>query len=137
MESAEGSRTTDALVIYRENVEAYKLISLPKQVNIPQITEGRMPKAVNECLADKRIFDKSDIGARIEISDRNEDEVTDQLLNKEYIIVGLVDSPIYLGQDRGSTNIGSGALSGFFYIPEANFKTEVTAVSILSTCPLG
>lgn len=125
VDSAEGSRTTDALVIYRENVEAYKLISLPKQVNIPQITEGRMPKAVNECLADKRIFDKSDIGARIEISDRNEDEVTDQLLNKEYIIVGLVDSPIYLGQDRGSTNIGSGALSGFFYIPEANFKTEV------------
>lgn len=125
VESAEGSRTTDALVIYRENVEAYKLISLPKRVNIPQITEGRMPKAVNECLADKRIFDKSDIGAKIEISDRNEDEVTDQLLNKEYIIVGLVDSPIYLGQDRGSTNIGSGALSGFFYIPEANFKTEV------------
>lgn len=121
---AEGSKTADALVMYKDNIEAYKLMSLPKQVNIPSITAGRMPKAINECLADKRIFSEEDIGCTIEISDKNEESLQDDFVSTEYIIVGLVDSPVYLGQDRGSTSIGSGELAGFFYLPEADFKTD-------------
>lgn len=122
VELAEGAKSVDAMVKYKGSDTPYTLLSLPEKVNLPSLTAGRMPEADGECLADAKAFDEADIGAAIQLSG---DALTDQLTQTEFIIVGLVNSPLYLNDDRGTTNIGSGAVEGFLYLPADNFTGEV------------
>lgn len=120
---AEGMKTVDALMEYNGNVKPYKLLSMPGSINLPSLSAGRMPKEEGECLVDDKIFKEEDIGTVIRVAKENK-EGSSQLKNKEYTIVGLADSPLYIGIDRGSTSIGSGAISAFLYLPKENFTGE-------------
>lgn len=124
VKAAEGLKTVDALMEYEGESRPFKLFSMPENINLPSLTAGRMPKSDTECLADDVKFQKKDIGTVIRLADDNEESINSQISYKEYTIVGLVDSPLYLGLDRGSTSIGSGAIYGFLYLPEGNFIGE-------------
>ena len=124
VKAAEGLKTVDALMEYEGESRPFKLFSMPENINLPSLTAGRMPKSDTECLADDVKFQKKDIGTVIRLADDNEESINSQISYKEYTIVGLIDSPLYLGLDRGSTSIGSGAIYGFLYLPEGNFIGE-------------
>ena len=131
VEDAEGTVTADLLATFDNREQAIKVFAMPERINLPSFVEGRIPIADNECLADAERFDKNDIGKKITISETNTDAASSIIKNKEYTIVGLVDSPLYLGIDRGTTNIGNGAISFFIYIPSENFASEFyTEVSV-------
>lgn len=123
--SAEGCKSAEALIEAKNSADAYKLISIPEEINLPSLKSGRMPQTDGECLADAEIFTESDIGSTISISEENDETVKEALSQNEFTIVGLADLPQYLGGDRGTTSIGSGTLSGFFCIPENNFTGDV------------
>lgn len=125
IKDAEGTYTLDAMMIHEGAGHPIKLLAMPDKVNIPSLAAGRMPTSENECLADDEIFTEEDIGTTITVSSDNDDTVKEQLENTEYTIVGLVDSPLYLNLDRGSTDMGSGALYSFIYIPKDNFTGKV------------
>lgn len=134
VELAEGMYSLDAMMLHNSNSRAYKLMSIPENVNLPSLVVGRMPAADNEILADDDQFTKDDIGSTVVLSTENKDSVTDMLANTEFTIVGLVNSPLYLNLDRGTTGIGSGELHGFLYLPAENFTGEVfTEVNITLT----
>ena len=120
---AEGMKTADALMEYGGNVKPYKLLSMPESINLPSLSAGRMPEAEGECLADDKIFKEEDIGKVIRIAEESE-EGSSQVKGKKYTIVGLADSPLYIGLDRGSTSIGSGSIFAFLYLPKENFTGE-------------
>lgn len=122
---AEGSKSVDAMMEYDGECLPFKLFSIPEAVNLPTLTAGRMPASETECLADDRKFDESDIGSIISVSDENGDDIIGQLNRRSFTIVGLVNSPLYIGNDRGTTGIGSGALHGFLYLPADSFTGEV------------
>lgn len=122
---AEGIKSVDAMLLYDEESKPYKVFMLPKETNLPSVTAGRLPQNVYECLVDDVKFTKDDIGKVIKISDENSEEVESQFTEKEYTIVGIADSPIYMGLERGTTSIGSGALSAFIYVLEESFKSEI------------
>lgn len=131
---AEGGKTIDALMEHKSTTKAYKLLSMPKNVNKVSVTAGRMPKNNRECLVDKHIFTKDDIGTTITVSDKNDSKIKERISGEEYTIVGLVDSPVYMGLDRGNTSIGSGVLNAFLYLPEDNFTGNVyTEISLVLT----
>ncbi|MDR0287276.1 MAG: ABC transporter permease, partial [Clostridiales bacterium] len=46
------------------------------------------------------------------------------LKNSEFTVVGTVDSVLYLGHDYGNTSIGDGKLSSFIFINRDNFTLE-------------
>ncbi len=118
---AEGSFSADILVGYDEGDKAVKLISMPTRVNLPSLVEGRMPSAKNEVVADADRFSSEDIGTTLRLS-----EPCDSIEVSELLIVGLVDSPLYLtSTDRGTTGIGNGSLHSFLYIPDEAFVTDV------------
>ncbi len=125
VQAAEGTCTLDALMDCGGNNHPIKLLAITEEVNLPSLTAGRMPTSPDECLADKERFDEEDIGTAIRVSDENETLVTDQLAEKEYTIVGIVDSPLYIGIDRGTTGIGSGSLYAFLYLPQEAFINEI------------
>ena len=121
---AEGGKSTDALLQLEEKTAAYKLIAIPKYINTPALVAGEMPSSKNECLVDARVFDKDCIGKTLELSTENGKEIFDAFETTEYKIVGTVSSPLYLGNNRGTANIGSGTLKGFVYIQPENFTGE-------------
>lgn len=137
--AAEGSYSLDAMVACDGSDRPVKLLALPEEINLPALVGGRMPTAVNECLADDERFGEDDLGTTIRVAEENDESVTSQLAGEEYTIVGLVDSPLYLNLDRGTTGIGSGSLYTFFYLPKENFINEVYTqvnVALLETAEI-
>lgn len=121
---AEGGKSVDALLQWGEKTAAYKLIAIPQYLNNPALVTGAMPSAENECVVDARVFDESCIGKTIKLSNENSKEILDAVKTTEYTITGTVSSPLYLGNNRGTANIGSGTLTGFIYLQSENFTSE-------------
>lgn len=127
VEAAEGSIQID--VIARSgsgDSSALKAISLPENINTLNVTEGRLPQNVNECVLDAySITDEGfHVGDRIEITDENDKDKLGDFKVKEFEIVGLVNTPIYLDYQRGSTDIGNGSLDTFFFIDRDAFDVD-------------
>lgn len=134
VEAAEGTYSLDALVRFEDKVSPYKLHALTDRVNLISLEEGRMPTAPNECLADVDKYTEEDIGKTFTVADENEENVKQGLKETEFTIVGLCNSPLYLGIDRGTTTIGSGTLSTFLYVPADAFASDVyTEISLTLT----
>lgn len=121
----EGSYSADALVQYEGKANPYKLHALTEKTNLVTLEAGRMPTASNECLADVDQHTEADIGKTFTVTDENKDDLKSQLNETVFTIVGLCNSPLYLGLDRGSVSIGSGTATGFIYIPEEAFALDV------------
>lgn len=124
---AEGSIQID--VIARSgsgDSRALKAISLPDSINTLNVTEGRLPQNVNECVIDAySITDEGfKVGDHIEITDENDKDKLKDFNVKDFEIVGLVNTPIYLDYQRGSTDIGNGSLDTFFYIDRDAFDVD-------------
>lgn len=124
VEAAEGAKTADVLIAREEDESPLKLFSMQEEVNVASLTEGRLPKAEDECLADAGIFGSGDIGTVLRLADEKS-EAADMLANTEFTITGLANSPLYLSDDRGSANIGSGTLEGFLCLPADAFTSEI------------
>lgn len=131
--AAEGGWRLDILA-EGENGETpvYQVFSLPEKVALPKLTEGRMPEAENECLADAAVFSSQDIGGKIVLSSENSSDTLEQLPQKEYTIVGLAQSPRFISSDRGSTSLGSGEITGFLYVPQEAFHAEIYHEALLA-----
>ena len=122
---AEGGITQDTLLHFGDNDDkVFKLISLPEQVNVPSLTAGRMPQAANECLMDGFFFGEQLIGTTVYVSSANSEDALENLSCREFTVVGLVATPLYLNMQRGSTTIGSGSLTSFMYVPREAFSLE-------------
>ncbi|MBO5262443.1 MAG: ABC transporter permease [Clostridia bacterium] len=133
VENVEGGYTADILVDFEGNNMALKMLSIPQSINTVSLDYGRLPTAPNEVLADAERFKEGDIGKKITLSPFDENGAK-SLKNTEYIIVGIVHSPLYLGIDRGTTTIGSGALNSFLYCNPDNFKMDAyTEINVTLT----
>lgn len=131
VEDAEGTNTVDALVTLDIGDKPMKLYALTERVNVVKLISGRLPEAAGECVVDAERFADEDIGTKIVVSEENDAATLASLNGTEYTIVGLVDSPMYLGIDRGTTGIGSGSIYSFAYIPCENFTADYyTEISV-------
>lgn len=95
-------------------------------VNRVVLQDGRYPEKSGECLVDAtavNTYDSLKIGSVIRLSS-GDSTVKDSLKVQELVVVGTVDSPMYISNERGTTTVGSGALGSFVYISEDDFKTS-------------
>ncbi len=95
-------------------------------VNRLVLKDGRYPEKKGECVIDAvaaAAYPGLKIGSVIKLHGDGA-SMTDYLTVEELTIVGTVDSPMYISSDRGTTGVGSGSLSCFAYINEADFLTE-------------
>ena len=133
VEYAEGGYTSDVLIDFEGNNMAIKFISIPQSINTVSLDFGTLPTGPDQVLADAERFGEDDVGKKIVIStlDNNGEK---SLKNTEYTIVGIIHSPLYIGIDRGTTTIGSGALNSFLYCSADNFKLEAfTEINVTLT----
>lgn len=119
VEAAEGSHQADFLAQCEDKEWALKAISLPQKVNLIEVSAGRMPQNADECLADDLRFSEADIGRTLTITDGS-----DAFTVKEFTIVGVCKSPLYLNPPRGTTKLRGGALFAFVYAPTEAFLAD-------------
>ena len=98
--------------------EEIRVHAIEEEINNVALKEGRMPEKNNECIADST---KYQIGDTLTIT---KESIEGILTTKEYKVVGLADSPLYLSRQMGIASIGTGELESFIYVPRENFNYE-------------
>ena len=128
--ACEGTKSADALTSTAGGASrACKFLSLPDTIDLPSLKAGRLPQTADECLADGMLYSEKDLGQTIVLSEENDDDTLEQFTRREFTIVGIAKSVLYINYERGSTSVGSGSLSAFVYVlPEAfdfDYDTEL------------
>ena len=127
---AEGLFYVDLIARQAEaDEEVFRFYTLPKDLNRLILEEGRMPEAPNECLADGYLNSRDILGKQVVISQGNEEASLETMTETVFTIVGFVRTPLYMDMNRGTTSVGSGSLSNYFYVPEeamdSDYYTEI------------
>ena len=112
--------------LIEDNRSVTRVYSMPSNVNQLKIKEGRLPKTSQECFADSKLMEQSDlkIGDWVEF-ETGENALMQSIKNQKYKIVGFGDTPLYLTADRGSSTIGNGKVDYFFFLPKEDFSSPV------------
>jgi len=126
IQDAEGQISLDVIARTGASGEdaAYRFYSIPERINKVALRAGRMPQAPNECLADGYHAKKYYLGRTVTLSEENDGGTLDLFQEKDFTIVGLVASPLYMDMNRGSTSIGSGSLDGYYYVLRDAFDMD-------------
>ena len=124
IESIEPSYSVDALVHTESKEIVVKMQSMPEEINKLTLLEGRLPEKENECVVEESFL----LGTKYKIGDTiiiepemlKDEEGNDKsmLKNKEFTIVGKIQSPLYISRSRGSSKLGSGKIEYYLYVPK-------------------
>ncbi len=98
--------------------------SMPERLNLLEVKRGRLPEAPNECVTEGLLLVELglDVGDTVELV-LDEDHEGD-LTRTTYTIVGVVNCPLYVGTDRGTSSLGSGSVDAFLFVPGENFTYD-------------
>ena len=124
---AEGSHTLDVICEGEDETGfVLKTHSIPTNINLLQLTEGRMPEQPDECIMDAGMVDMTGlkVGGTVRVSGTNSEETLDILKYKEYKIVGAAHTTYYLNFERGTTSIGDGTVIGYLYLMPETYDTD-------------
>ena len=126
--AAEGARSVDLTAEFEDEGMTLKALTLSDAVNRPSLTAGRMPERADECLADADRFTEAGLGKTL----TQAASVNDAFTQTAFTIVGLAETPLYLGAERGTTSLGGGTLNGFVLLqPEAFAMDYFTEIYLL------
>ncbi|MBR3836045.1 MAG: FtsX-like permease family protein [Clostridia bacterium] len=95
-------------------------------VNRLILKDGRFPENSGECVIDANViksYEEIEIGSVLNL-DGGDASITDSLATEKLTIVGTVDSPMYISAERGTTQVGSGALTCFAFVGKDDFTTK-------------
>lgn len=130
VETVDVSLETDGKITTENKETVVKLLTLG-ELNQPVLLEGNYPTAENECLVEQNFLKANEkkIGDTIQLEieptkNDNGDEIQ-YLKNNEMKIVGTIKSPLYISNDRGTSNLGTGKINYYAYIPKENVNTEI------------
>jgi putative ABC transport system permease protein len=125
----------DTLVKVNSRDLVIRVISLPMEqilgdsrdtINRPKLIQGRWPQNENECVTERGKIVNTDmsIGAALSLSSGTDKDIGESLKNKQFTIVGIVETPYYISLERGNAAVGSGKINTFIMIPKTNFKLD-------------
>ena len=133
VENVYGTYSRDGLIKTNEKEIVSKILCVDN-VNTPVLVEGNMPENIDECVVEKDFLEGTGkkIGDYIEIEPEKientgtaEGEETEYLKSKTLKIVGVVESPLYISRERGSTKLGTGVIDYYIYVNRENVNSEV------------
>ena len=121
VDQVEGAWSVDATAV--DSIVSMR--SMPEALNLLNVVEGRLPQQADECVTEQMLLTALGLEIGDTLSVTLEEADQDSLTRTSYTIVGTVQSPLYVGTDRGSTTLGSGSIDAFVYIPGENFDLDV------------
>lgn len=125
----EGTHNFDAITTKKDDY-ATKILSYDKndKLNQPKLIKGKMPEQENEVVVDNDYKDIIKIGDEITID-------SPLVKEKTLTVTGYVESPLYISTERDSTNLLSGTIDYYLYMPTENIISpqKTTAYIKLNT----
>lgn len=125
----EGTYNFDAITTKKDDY-ATKILSYDKndKLNQPKLIKGKMPEQENEVVVDNNYKDIIKIGDEITID-------SPLVKEKTLTVTGYVESPLYISTERDSTNLLSGTIDYYLYMPTENIISpqKTTAYIKLNT----
>ncbi len=120
VEDVEGAWSVDATAV--DCIVSVR--SLPERLNLLEVKRGRLPEAPNECVTEGLLLVELglEVGDTLELTLEEENE--GDLTRTSYTIVGVVNCPLYVGTDRGTSSLGSGSVDAFLFVPGENFTYD-------------
>jgi putative ABC transport system permease protein len=102
-------------------IKVIRVSELSKNINNFHLLSGRLPQSKNECL-----YFYNDFGAEYGLGDKfvldyGNNDINDYLSENEFTVVGLVESPQYLGKMYGASNFNNEEIEGIIMVPNVNF----------------
>ena len=125
--AVERAQTVDAILHLTEKDYIVKVLSFTENpgLNAPKIVEGRLPQTAEECLVEPRLLQENDLQIGDVISlDTGTGSFEDALHSGEFTIVGMANSPLYVGTERGSSSLGTGKVAAFVLLPLEAFALD-------------
>lgn len=103
-------------------------------INRPMLVSGRLPEKSGECVIEKSGFFAAtlNIGSKVNLMSGMEGENLSELKVNEFTVVGIINSPLYVSKDRGTSTIGTGKISSFIFVNESDFDMPVYNVLYLT-----
>ena len=126
VENVYGTYSRDGLIKTNDKEIVSKILCMDN-VNVPILVEGNQPENIDECVVEESFLKNTDkkIGETIEIEPEKIDgEETEYLKNRTLKIVGIVESPLYISRERGSSKLGTGVVNHYIYVNKENVNTE-------------
>lgn len=111
-------------------VKAFSLIeSVPEEsenyLNRPVLVEGRMPKAKNECVVERKLYSPETFSIGNKLTFTSPDKPIDQVLAYDtFEVVGIVISPVYIGLERDASLVGDGSVNSNVFLTESAFLLD-------------
>lgn len=135
IEQAIGIYTEDVLVKFEDEESVIKVIGIENDINQVELLEGDLPKNIDECVIENsmKISKGISIGDYIEIKEDLDEEEDSSFKNVKLKVVGVVQSPLYMSRDRGTTALGSGKIAYYMYINKENIETDIyTEIAVIA-----
>lgn len=122
VEDAIGTYSKDVVAKVKDNEEpVIKFLSIDN-INQVILVTGELPKNPGECAVEQSFVNSTgkSIGDTIDIEDKD-----DNLVNDKLKITAIVNSPMYISRDRGTSNLGAGKVNYYIYINKSDFDMDV------------
>ncbi len=101
--------------------------STQQGLNQLSLQEGHYPEAADEALIVLPSIGLKNItlGSTVTLNTASNEDISSQVSETTYTIVGIAASPYYLYFSQGTTSIGSGMINYVLYIPSETFTMDV------------
>ena len=116
-----GTYSTDVLVNASNNNQPVAKLLAIEDINKVKLVEGSLPLNEDECVVEKSFLTATgmQIGQTIDIED------SDDVINNDSLkITGVVESPLYISSERGTSSLGTGKVNYYMYINNSNFNMD-------------
>lgn len=139
VENVVGSYAQDVIVSIDGEDSVVKMETITENINILKLIEGKLPEGENECVVEKSFLSWTghNIGDTIEIKAEkvkdDEGNEKDILKQNKVKIVGIVQSPLYISRERGSSKLGAGKVNYYMYI-HPNAITQDIYTNLYISC---
>ena len=135
VEVSQGGWSMDAILEQDSGTKVMKLLSLSdgeyapageqpgQMVNENILVEGRMPASAGECVVEEKLIDMGvSLGDRVTLA--LPEDMEDSLITDTFTVVGVVESPLYISIERGTSTLGDGDVDAYMYLPKESFSTD-------------
>ena len=118
------SKFKDTYTLKNDEEIVIRFEEIERNINLFVLKEGRLPVADNEALVVQTSgYDSYTIGKEIKAF-LKEGDLSEDLDNDTYIIVGICETPEYLARLKETSTLDNQQISSVFYIPANNFKAD-------------
>ena len=104
-----------------------KVHEIEPEINKVLLESGKLPETINECVVEKRFatFTKIKIGDEITLEEKLDEDEESSFKEKKLKVVGIVESPLYISAERGTSSLGDGKVDYYIYINKENINSDI------------